>query len=222
MAALINKKHRICIAEDHTILRAGLKAILVTDTSLDIVVEVADGLELLNAARDFSLDLVILDLSMPKLHGLEAIREIRRRYQDLKILVLTMHDTEEYVFAALDAGAQGYVLKEASQTELLLAINTALLGKTYLSPEISGKVLQGYLEGRKADKPSSSWDTLTRREREILKLIAEGHKNKDIALCLHMSVKTVETHRTHLMRKLDLHNAAALTAYAVEKGLLAK
>ncbi len=215
-------KHRICIAEDHTILRAGLRALLDSDLTMEVVGEASNGLELLDMLHKCSPDLVIMDLSMPALRGLEAISEIRQRHPHVKILVLTMHDSEEFIFAALNNGAKGYALKESSPNELVMAINTVLAGKVYLSPEISGKVLNGYLEGKKTEKPSSAWDSLTHREREILKLIAERHKNKEIAEYLHMSVKTVETHRSNLMKKLDLHSAAALTAYAMEKGLVTK
>ncbi len=218
----MTKKHRICLAEDHTILRAGLKALLDSDPNIEVVGEASNGLELLELLHKCNPDLVILDLSMPRLRGLEAISEIRQRHPLINILVLTMHDSEDFVFAALNNGAKGYALKESSPNELMMAINTVLAGKVYLSPEISGKVLNGYLEGKKTDKPSSAWDSLTHREREILKLIAERQKNKDIAECLHMSVKTVETHRSNLMKKLGLHSAAALTAYAMEKGLITK
>lgn len=218
---MINK-HRICIAEDHAILRAGLRALLAAHPDVEIVAEAADGLELLGAIQQYIPDLVLMDLSMPKLHGLEAIVEIHKRHPEVKILVLTMHDAEEYVLAALQAGALGYVLKDNTEAELMQAIQTVLAGKMYLSPEISGTIVHGYLTGKKTATHLSPWDTLTHREREILKLIAEGYKNKEIAECLHMSVKTVETHRTHLLKKLGLHSAAALTAYAMERGLLSK
>ncbi len=214
--------HRICIAEDHTILRAGLKALLDSEPGIEVVGEARDGIELLDVLHRCRPDMVLLDLSMPRLRGLEAIREVRQRFAATKILVLTMHDSEDYVFAALNNGAQGYALKDATPNELVLAIQSVLAGKIYLSPEISGKVLNGYLEGKKGGATGSSLDSLTHREREILKLIAEQRKNKEIAEFLHMSVKTVETHRSNLMKKLDLHSAGALTAYALEKGLIVK
>jgi DNA-binding NarL/FixJ family response regulator len=137
-------------------------------------------------------------------------------------LALTVHKTEEYILASLRAGADGYVLKDATQDELLMAIRSVLEGKSYLSPGASEKVIEGYLESRKTLKTSTSWDTLTPREREILKLIAEGYKNKEIADYLFVSVKTVEKHRANLMKKLDLHTTSALTAFAIEKGLVTK
>ena len=153
---------------------------------------------------------------------MEAIREIRRLSKEVRILVLTVHKSEEYILATFKAGADGYVLKEATHEELLMAIKSVLKGKSYISPEISEKVLEGYLEGRKRLKSQTSWETLTSREREILKLIAEGYKNKEIAQELCISVKTVEKHRSNLMEKLNLHNVQALTAFAIEKGLVAR
>lgn len=215
-------KHRICIAEDHAILRDGLKALLASDESVEVVAEAADGLALVERVQEHHPDLVILDLSMPRLNGLQAIEEIKKRRPATKILVLTMHDTEEHILASLKAGAHGYLLKDSTQAELILAIRAVMAGKCYLSPDVSQKVLRDYLEGKKTAVPASPWETLTHREREILQLIAEGYKNKDIAVFLHMSIKTVETHRTNLMKKLDLHSVSALTSYAIEKGLVTK
>ena len=143
-----------------------------------------------------------------------------QRCPETKVLALTVHRTEEYILATLRAGADGYVLKDASHAELMMAINNILKGKRYLSADISGKVIEGYLEGRRSSKDQTPWDTLTQREREILKLIAEGYKNKEIAGQLFISLKTVEKHRSNLMRKLDLHNTAALTAFAMAKGII--
>ena len=153
---------------------------------------------------------------------MDAIREIKKRFPDIKVLALTVHKNEEYILATLKAGADGYVLKDATQAELMMAIRTVLMGKSYLSPGVSEKVINGYLEGRKTLKPKSAWDTITQREREILKLIAEGYKNREIADYLCISVKTVDKHRTNLMKKLNLHSVSALTAFAIEKGLVTK
>jgi DNA-binding NarL/FixJ family response regulator len=159
---------------------------------------------------------------MPKMNGVEAIREIKKRAPETKVLALTVHKAEEFILEVLQAGADGYVLKDASSEELMMAIKSVLGGKRYLSPSVSQLVIEGYLEGRKSIASSSPWDTLTKRERQILKLIAEGHKNKEIADYLYISVKTVEKHRANLMKKLDLHSAAALTAYAMERGLVTR
>lgn len=216
----MKKQYRIVIAEDHTILREGLKSLLRADPDFDVVGEAEDGRDAIRCAQTLSPDLVLMDLSMPRMNGLDALKEIKKQNPEVKIIVLTVHKTEEYVLTTLQAGADGYVLKDATHSELVMAIKNVLMGKRYLSPGISEKVIEGYLEGRKTIKTRSAWDTLTQREREILKLIAEGYKNKEIADYLFISLKTVEKHRANLMRKLDLHNAAALTAYAVEKGLV--
>jgi two-component system, NarL family, response regulator NreC len=216
----MKKPFTIVLAEDHTILREGLKALLSSQPDLKIVGEVGDGLEAVRCVRDHSPDMILLDLSMPRMTGLDAIKEIKRVNADTKIIVLTVHSTEEYILATLQAGADGYVLKDAHSTELLTAIRHVLAGRRYLSPSISGTIIDGLLQGKKASSIKSAWETLTQREREILKLIAEGHKNKDIADLLFISLKTVEKHRANLMEKLDLHNVAALTALAAEKGLI--
>jgi len=216
---MVNKPYRIVIAEDHTILREGLKALLSSDLDLEVIGEAEDGQAAIKYAETLAPDLVLMDLSMPRMSGLDAIKEIKKQSPQIKIIALTVHKTEEYVLATLQAGADGYVLKDATNSELGMAIKNVLMGKRYLSPDISEKVIEGYLEGRKALKTKSAWDTLTQREREILKLIAEGYKNKEIADYLFISLKTVEKHRSNLMKKLDLHNTAALTAFAIEKGL---
>jgi len=216
----MKKQYRIVIVEDHTILREGLKSLLRADPDFDIVGEAEDGRDAIRCVQTLSPDLVLMDLSMPRMNGLDALKEIKKQNPETKIIILTVHKTEEYILTALQAGADGYVLKDATHSELVMAIKNVLMGKRYLSPGISEKVIEGYLEGRKTIKTRSAWDTLTQREREILKLIAEGYKNKEIADYLFISLKTVEKHRANLMRKLDLHNAAALTTYAVEKGLV--
>lgn len=218
----MDKPYHILIAEDHTILREGLRALLSSHDDFRIKGEAQDGREALQSVEKLRPDLVLMDLSMPRTNGLEAIKDIKKGHPEVKVIALTVHKTEEYIVAALDAGADGYVLKDANHSELVMAMKTVLKGERYLSPGISEKVIQGYLDGRKGYKATTAWDTLTQREREILKLIAEGYKNKDVADYLYISLKTVEKHRANLMRKLDLHNAAALTAFAIEKGLVSK
>jgi len=218
----MKQKQRIVIAEDHTILREGLRALISSEPNLDVVGEAEDGRDAIHCVETLTPDLVLMDLSMPRMDGLDAIKEIKKRYPETKVLALTVHKTEEYILATLRAGADGYVLKDATQDELLMAIRSVLGGKSYLSPGASEKVIEGYLDSRKTLKTSTSWDTLTPREREILKLIAEGYKNRDIADYLFVSVKTVEKHRANLMKKLDLHTTSALTAFAMEKGLVTK
>ena len=210
---------KIVLAEDHTILRAGLRALLASREDFEVVGEAENGREAVRIVDKHVPDLLIIDLSMPKLNGMEAIKEIKGRHPQVKIIVLTVHKSDEYIVASLDAGANGYILKDASHNELILAIEYVMDGKVFLSPSISDKVMNAYLEMKKGNKPKSVLDLLTTREIEILKLIAEGHKNKDIAVHLCISSKTVEKHRSNLMEKLDIRNTAALTAYAIEKGI---
>jgi DNA-binding NarL/FixJ family response regulator len=216
----MGEKKRIVIAEDHRILREGLKSLLASKPEFEVVGEAEDGLDAISIVRESKPDLVLLDLSMPRLDGLSAMRDIKKVSPETRILALTVHTDEDYVLEAFNEGADGYCLKDAGRAELLMAIESIFSGKPYFSPGIADKVLEGYLEGRQKIKSTSAWETITRREREVLKLIGEGYKNKEIAALLFISVKTVEKHRSNIMKKLDLHNAAALTAYAIEKGLV--
>ena len=218
----MKKPYRVVIAEDYTILREGLKALLSSQPEFKVVGEAEDGRDAVRCVQQHTPDLVLMDLSMPRMNGLEAIKEVKRVTPETKIIVLTVHKSEEYVLATLQAGADGYVLKDASHSELVMAMLNVLDGRRFLSPGISEKVIEGYLHGRKIVTDQTAWDTLTQREREILKLIGEGYKNKEIADFLCISPKTVEKHRTNLMNKLDLHNIASLTALAFEKGLITK
>ena len=218
----MSPKYRIVIAEDHTILREGLRALLSSNPDFEVVGEAEDGRGAIRCVEKLKPNLILTDLSMPRMNGMDAIREIKRRSRETKVLVLTVHKTEEYILATLQAGADGYLLKDSTHAELLAAVKHVLSGKHYISPGISDKVLDGYLEGRKSLKTRTSWETLTQREREILKLIAEGYKNKEIADDLCISVKTAEKHRAKLMEKLNLHNVQALTAFAIGKGLVSK
>jgi len=218
----MSQKARIVIAEDHTILREGLRSLLSSNPNFEIVGEAGDGREAIRCAEKFKPDLILTDLSMPRMNGMEAIKEIKRGSPASRVLVLTVHRTEEYILAAFRAGADGYILKDSTHSELIMAVKKVLSGKPYISPEITDKVIEGYLEGKKTLKSRTSWETLTQREREILKLIAEGYRNKQIADDLCISVKTVEKHRANLMEKLDLHSIQALTAFAIEKGVVSR
>lgn len=218
----MEEKTNIVIAEDHTILREGLRSLLSLSDNFEVVGEAEDGLGAVRSVVSCKPHLVLLDLSMPKMEGIAVIREIKRQCPQTKILALTVHKSEDYILEAFRSGVDGYCVKDATHDELLLAIKSVLSGKPYVHPGIAGKVLEGYIEGRKTLKSESSWEMLTQREREVLKLIGEGYKNKEIADYLCISVKTVEKHRANLMNKLDIHNASALTAYAIEKGLVTK
>lgn len=216
----MSRKYSIFIAEDHTILREGIRSLLAANPDLEVIGEAADGREATERTQELQPDLLITDLSMPRMSGVEAVRAIKKVSPSTKILVLTVHKTDEYILATLEAGADGYLLKDSTYAELLMAVRHVLAGRRYISPGISDKVLKGYLDSRRELKEKSAWDTLTTREREVLKLIAEGYKNKEIGEELCISVKTVEKHRANLMEKLDLHNVQALTAFAIQKGLV--
>jgi two-component system response regulator NreC len=200
-------KQKVLIAEDHAILREGLRSLLSDTPELEIVGEAADGQEAIYLSRKLEPHLVLMDLSMPNINGTEAMRTIKRYNPAIKIIVLTVHKSEEYVRATLDAGANGYVLKDDTRDDLLNAITNIQKGNVYLDSSTCTNF-------------SAPWDQLTVREREITKLIAEGKKSREVAEYLSVSIKTVEKHRANLMRKLDLHNVSAITKYAIENNLV--
>ncbi|MFP4475011.1 MAG: response regulator [Desulfatibacillaceae bacterium] len=214
-------KARVVIAEDHAILRDGLRALLTSCCHLDVVGEAANGLEAIRLVGETEPDLLLLDLSMPRMNGLTAIREVKRNHPGTRILCLTVHTGEEYVSEVFSSGAEGYCLKDATREELSIAVRSVLAGKRYLGPGVSEHVVTGYLNGvRQLGKERNGSRELTQREKEVLKLIGEGYKNREVGDILCISIKTVEKHRANIMRKLDLHNAAELTGYAIEKGLV--
>jgi len=172
------------------------------------------------AATSLKPDIILMDLTMPRTSGIDAIAHIKRQHPAIKIIALTFHKEDKYIHATLDAGADAYVLKDDSRTELFTALNSVLQGKSYLSPAICDRVVAGYLAGTDSTTEKPSWEILTHREREVIKLIAEGSRTKDIAVYLSLSPKTVEKHRTNLMRKLDLHSVSAVTVYAIQNGLV--
>lgn len=214
----MSARNTIVIAEDHALLRDGLRSLLAEEPDIEVVGETDNGKEAIQMACALRPKLVLMDLALPGIHGLEAIAEIKRRNPDIKILVVTIHKTDEYIQNALRVGASGYLAKESSYIELLTAIRALLSGKLYLSPDISERVVSNYFSGDMQGNAKRS--TLTTREREVLKLIAEGNSNKYIAVYLSLSVKTIEKHRASLRHKLGLHNASMLTAYAIEKGIV--
>jgi DNA-binding NarL/FixJ family response regulator len=215
-----NKKYKIVLAEDHRIVREGLRALLDPRPSCEIVGEAENGLEAIRCVEKTNPDIIIIDLSMPKMRGLDAIAEIKSRSPETKILVLTVHKAEEYVHEALRAGAHGYLLKDATAVELKMAIEQVLEGNYYMSSALTGKLVEAYLNGKPYVPSETSWESLTSREKQILKMIAEGYKNKQIADELCISIKTVEKHRSNLMKKLDLHSSSEITAFALERGLI--
>lgn len=216
----MGRKKKIIIAEDQTLIRQGLRSLLSSEPELQIVAEAENGLDAIRFAEKYKPDLLLLDLAMPKLSGISALKEIKRQFPKTKILVLTFHTSEEYIREAFESGADGYCLKNDTHAELLSAINNILSGKNYLSPAISGRILEVYLEGGQKIKPNTSLEKLTQREKEVLKLVGEGYTSPEIGDILCISAKTVDKHRSNIMNKLKLHTASALTAYAIDKGLL--
>lgn len=215
-------KIRLLVVDDHPVVRAGLRALLKTQLDMVVVGEAVDGATAVQQALALHPDIVIMDLTMAGTNGFAATREITHRLPDVKVLVLTMHDDEEYLRRALDAGAVGYVLKQAVDTELAVAIRAVQRGEVFLYPSFT-RVLLADLPGRTATATKGSldsYDTLSTREKEVLRLVALGHTNRQIAEQLCLSVKTVETYRARLMGKLDLHSRSALVRYALDRGLL--
>jgi DNA-binding NarL/FixJ family response regulator len=211
------KKNRILIADDHRITRQGLRSLLEKENDMEVVAEASDGRTAVELTREMKPDVVIMDVSMPDLNGIEAARQIIDRYRGVKVIALSMHSDTLFVTEMLKSGVSGYLLKDCAFEELAGAIRSVMAGKTYLSPSISGVVVNGYLN-RIADTAVSP-SGLTDREREVLQMIAEGKSTKQIALKLHISVKTVETHRRQIMNKLNIFSVAELTKYAIRKGL---
>ncbi len=215
-------KTTVLIVEDHQLFREGLKSLLSRRQDMTVAGEAQDGIEAIKVTREIQPDLILLDISMPRMGGISVIKEVKREFPNTKILALTIHESDQYVLEAFEAGADGYCIKDANRDELMMAIESVLMGKTFISPDIADDVMEGFLAGRKTLKEQTRWDTVTQREREVLKMIGEGYRNKQIADLLHISVKTVEKHRANIMAKLDLHNVADLTAYAIDKGLVEK
>ncbi len=212
------KPVRVLLADDHTLVRAGLRKLLESIVGMEVVGECGDGLELLALAETLQPDLVLMDIAMPGLNGLEATARVLKQWPQTRVLILSMHQNEEYVRQALRHGAVAYLLKDAAPMELELAIQAVLQGGTYLSPAVSKGVLSDYVQRLRGEDPGA--DVLTPRQREVLQLIAEGHSSKEVARRLDLSVKTVETHRSLLMKQLDIHEVTGLVRYAMRLGLL--
>ena len=212
--------YRVVIADDHVMFRQGLKRILQEMDDMEVVGEAGDGLELLALLKKIVPDMVILDISMPKLRGIEAIREIRMVHPEVKVLMLTMHKDRDFLQQAIAAGANGYLLKEDAEQEVFSAIETIRAKKMYVSPLLAGELADDWAQIYRGERKSPFVETLTPREREVLKLIAEGKSNKEIADLLFISIHTVIRHRANLTDKLNLKKTADLTKYALQKGYL--
>jgi DNA-binding NarL/FixJ family response regulator len=217
---MVTKTIRVLVADDHTILRSGLRMMLNAQPDIEVIGEASDGRQAISEAERLTPDVILMDITMPTVSGIEATRQIKRLLPDVKVLILTMHENEEYLFQALRAGASGYILKEAADTELITAIRLVQEGQFYLSPSAQSMMVGDYLQRVRAGEERDSYSELTEREREILKLVAEGLTNHQIAERLCISPKTVDTHRTHVMDKLNLHSRAELIKYALRRGLI--
>ena len=211
---------RILLADDHTVVRQGLRKLLEERPDWEVIAEAGDGREAVRLAEQHKPDVAILDVAMPLLNGIEATRQIARRVPSTRVLVLSMHADEAYVTQILQAGATGYLLKDSADVDLLKAVGEAARGKSFFSPAIARVMLDDYVR-QLADKGvTDRYDSLSEREREIFQLIAEAKTNKEIAALLNVSPSTVETHRAHIMEKLDLHSAAEIVLYAVRRGVI--
>jgi DNA-binding NarL/FixJ family response regulator len=210
---------RVLLADDHMLVRAGFRALLETLPDIEVVAEANDGREALALIARHRPQVVLMDIAMPGLNGLEAVRRVSEEHPHVQVIILSMHANEEYVLRALRAGAAGYLLKDATPDELKMAIQAAAAGESYLSPAVSRHVAD-YVR-RTGEPASCTFDRLTPRQREVLQLIAEGHTTQSIAHVLGLSVKTVETHRTNLMNTLDIHDIAGLVRYAIQQGVIA-
>jgi DNA-binding NarL/FixJ family response regulator len=208
---------RVLLADDHTLVRAGFRTLLQGLESVSIVAEAEDGREAVALTKSEHPDVVLMDIAMPRLNGIEATARIMETDPHIRVIILSMHPNEEYVLRALRVGAAGYILKDANLTELEMAIRSVAQGETYLSPPISKQVAD-YV--RRVDEETATLDRLTPRQREVLQLIAEGFTNREIAQQLGISTKTVESHRAHLMDRLDIHDIAGLVRYAIRTGLV--
>ena len=212
-------KIRVLVADDHTIVRKGLCSLLEAKPDIEVVGEAEDGREAVEKVEALLPDVVLMDITMPRLNGLEATRQIKRLFPKVKIVALTMYTNEEYIQQFLQAGASGYVVKQAAPAELMSAIQAVYRGDSFLSPLISRTVIDEYLK-RTEPAASSEEAKLTDREREVLQLIAEGYSNREIAQKLQISIKTAGVHRTNLMEKLGIHNVTDLVKYALRKGII--
>ena len=216
-----DKKIRVLVVDVHAVFREGIRLLLETRGKFEVAGEAATGQEAVDLARSLQPDVVLMDIGMPGMNGLEATRLIRGEDPESRILILTMHGTDEYFFSALEAGASGYVLKEAASSDLVNAIESIHQGGMFLYPSLAAKLVKEYLRRIGSSDEKSSYDVLTAREREVLQFIGEGCTNQEIAERLDLSVHTVQSHRVHIMNKLGLHNRAQLVSYAVRLGLLA-
>jgi len=211
---------RVLLADDHGLLRKGVRSVLEQDSAIAVIGEAGDGTEAVQMARDLHPDVVVMDIAMPRLNGLEAAALLTRKEKRLGILILSMYSDEEYLVRALTAGVRGYLLKDSAEPDLVRAVRAVASGKTFFSPAIVDMLLDDYVVRLQQQETQDSFELLTDREKQVLQLLAEGHTNKEVAAVLGLGVSTIETHRLNLMQKLNLHNTAELVLYAVKKKIL--
>ena len=211
---------RVLLADDHSIVRRGMRALLETEQSVEVVAEAADGLEALRLCEEHQPDLLILDVAMPKLNGIDVAARAQKMQQPPRAIMLSMHLDESYVMRSINAGARGYLLKDATDEDLLPAIRAVASGKSFFSPAVGGVLAEEYMQQLQERGLTDSYDLLTDREKEVLQALAEGRSNKEVAALLDVGVSTVETHRANLMQKLNLHSTAEIVLYAVRKRLI--
>ncbi len=211
---------RMVLADDHVVLRSGLRALLERHPDFQVVGEASDGRELIRLVAELLPDIAVVDVGMPNLNGTEATQQIASAHPSVRVIMLSMHSDEAYVLRALKAGARGYVLKESAEAELIAAIRLVQQGKAFFSPAVSALLVEDYVRQLRAKGVEDSYELLSTREREILQLIAEGKSNKDVANMLNLSPYTIETHRSNILQKLNLHTVPELILYAVRKGII--
>jgi DNA-binding NarL/FixJ family response regulator len=214
------KKIRVLLADDHGVVRKGLRFLLESEGDLEVVGESSDGRQAVQDAETLRPDVIVMDIAMPRLNGIEATSQIVKRSPDSSVIVLSMYSDEEYLVRALTAGAKGYLLKDSAESDLVAAVRSVSGGRPFFSPSIASTLLEDYVRQLQQRGLSDSYDLLSDREKEVLQLLAEGKTNKEVATVLNLSTHTVETHRTHLMQKLNLHNTAEIVLYAVRKKII--
>jgi DNA-binding NarL/FixJ family response regulator len=214
------KKTTVLIADDHGVLRKGIRFLLASQPNIEVIEETGDGREAVALADRLSPDVVILDIQMPSLSGIDAASQITRRNPSVGVIMLSMYSEEEFVLRALAAGAKGYLLKDAAEPDLVRAVQTVARGRPFFSPAITQMLLDDYMIRLQREGRQDTYELLTDREKEVLHLVAEGKTNKEVAAVMNIGVSTIETHRTNLMQKLNLHNTAEIVLYAVRKRLL--
>ena len=211
---------KVLLVDDHPLFREGIRALLSAESDIEVVGEAADGKQAIELAEKLSPNIIVMDLVMPGMNGMQAAQQLHDKYPDIKVLILSMYDDDEYVCQILKAGASGYVLKRAASDDLLRAIREVEKGGSALHPTVAAKLIKDYVRRTKSTEQRDSGSVLTARESEVLRLVAEGHTNQQIADMLGLGRKTVDTHRTNIMRKLDLHDVTALVKYALKRGLI--